>query len=44
MTDWSSHRSWISLKAQAARLEQEPYLKQRPYYFIVIGPFIYNSS
>ncbi|MEH0979703.1 hypothetical protein AB1I92_27045 [Bacillus mobilis] len=44
MTECSSHRSWISLKAEAARLEQELYIKQNPYYFTVIGIFIYNSS
>lgn len=32
------------LKAEAARLEQELYIKQNPYYFNVIGIFIYNSS
>ncbi|MED0875305.1 hypothetical protein [Bacillus mobilis] len=36
--------SWISLKAEAARLEQELYINKNPYYFTVIGIFIYNSS
>ncbi|WP_262984133.1 hypothetical protein [Bacillus wiedmannii] len=44
MTGDSSRWSWISLKAKAARLEQELYIKQNPYYFTVIGIFIYNNS
>ncbi|MFD5263030.1 hypothetical protein [Bacillus wiedmannii] len=40
----SSYLSWIIFKAKAARLEQELYIKQNPYYSTVIGIFIYNSS
>ena len=32
------------IKAEAAHLEQELYIKQNPYYLTVIGIFIYNSS
>ncbi|KMP52406.1 hypothetical protein TU57_18380, partial [Bacillus cereus] len=41
-TEHSSHRSWISFKAEAARSEQELYIKQNPYYSTVIGIFIYT--